>query len=252
MPPLLPTLYRAWLTISVLLMLALPVRAEHPIAADGSFEAQLLQADQLRTDDSVRAQQIIDELKLRLTEADGNQRYRLATLDAHLLLLRGEFEQGRARLRELAEQEVPVELKARVLYLLTRAADISGDFEQMFTLLQQATDLLPQLGKGVARRDILDLTACSLGAVGATELAIQYSQQALILAQELGLAAETCFSYNTLAVAALIGERWPEVEHYYDKARQACKGVNSLSYAAAHDGAGYVAHHKGQLKEALA
>ncbi len=252
MPQLMPTLYRAWLTISVLLMLALPVRANDPVTADGSFEALLQQADQLRTDDSVRAQQIIDELKLRLTEADGNQRYRLATLDAHLLLLKGEFEQGRSRLRELAAQEVPAELKARVLYLLTRTADISGDFEQMFTFLQQATDLLPQLGKSVARRDILDLTASSLGAVGATDLAIQYGQQALELAQELGLAADICFSYNTLAVAALIGERWPEVEHYYDKARQACQGVNSLSYASAHDGAGYVARHKGQLKEALA
>ena len=106
--------------------------------------------------------------------------------------------------------------------------------------------------KSVARRDILDLTASSLGAVGATDLAIQYGQQALELAQELGLAADICFSYNTLAVVALIGERWPEVELYYDKARQACKGVNSLSYASAHDGAGYVARHKGQLKEALA
>ncbi|MBQ1783751.1 MAG: diguanylate cyclase [Gammaproteobacteria bacterium] len=252
MPPLLPTLYRAWLTISVLLMLSLPVRAEDPITADGSFEAQLQQADRLRTDDSVRAQQIIDELKLRLTEADGNQRYRLATLDAHLLLLRGEFEQGRARLSELAEHEVPAELKARVLYLLTRVADISGDFEQMFTYLQRATDLLPQLGQSIARRDILALTASSLGTVGATELAMHYGQEALSLAQELDDASEICFSYDTLAVVALIGERWPEVEHYYQQARHACNGVNSLIYASAHDGAGYVAHHKGQLKEALA
>ncbi len=166
--------------------------------ASPDFEKQLEQANNLRSADPKKFEQILQDLDANSANATVDQLEQLRYLQAYRLAYSGQFNLAIQKATAIFEQSKNINLKYRAGLLITNSYTISRNFGASFTFLDKTLLLQNKITDNQLRNDGLIVAAQLYNQVGQYVLGKQYAEQ--VLSNNPG-ARSRCFANNSLLEA---------------------------------------------------
>jgi diguanylate cyclase len=166
--------------------------------ASPSFEKQLEQANNLRSADPKKFEQILRDLDANIANATAEQLEQLRYLQAYRLAYSGQYNLAIEKATAIFEQSKNINLKYRSGLLITNSYTISRNFGASFTTLDKTLLLQKKINDTQLRNDGLIVAAQLYNQVGQYLLGKEYAEQVL---NNNPSNRSRCFANNSLLEA---------------------------------------------------
>ncbi|MFU8877277.1 MAG: diguanylate cyclase domain-containing protein, partial [Wenzhouxiangellaceae bacterium] len=198
------------------------------------------------------SQQMIDRLRDDLTGATVDQRARLALFEARNRMLGGNLELGRMLLQEALGAPMSIPLRLRALELLVAGYTLERDYEQAFSHLGQALELLEREDVAQVHASLMEIAARLHSDVGEYSAALEYAAESLAAAQRSDDPRALCIGRVGLAVVQRRAGLLEFALRDTDEILQQCqRGEDPLLIATAMLVIGWLANADGNHREAI-
>jgi diguanylate cyclase len=145
----------------------------------GSIDALLQQAEQVKSSEPKRFQQLLQQLQRAGKSATTAQREHIEYLAIYDVAFQGQYEKAMARARMLIESTQDPEMKFRTGVLVANTSTLGRQFTESLRQLETTLGLVDQVKSKELRHQGLGVAAFTYGQVGQHQLALRYAERIL-------------------------------------------------------------------------